>query len=350
MAGSPEEGNIPVKDKLKFAFYWTGSCGGCEVAVLDLDDKILDLLKSAEIVFWPVAIDIKYSQLEEFPDGHIDLCFINGIIRNTENEKISQLLRKKSRTVVAFGSCSCFGSVVGMANLYTREEILKTVYENTLSTVNPERTLPQTNSKVNSGELLLPAFLPKAKTLSEIIEVDYFLPGCPPPVTLIETATQLILTGKLPQRGAVIASNKSVCDECKKEKQDKDIKEIKRVFEFGPGEIDSKKCLLEQGIICMGPATRAGCEAPCTSADMPCSGCLGPCENVHDQGAKMISALASVLRVSDEEKISPQEMECALNKIPDLVGTFYKYTYVSSLLGKIADGGTTYKKERSKKG
>ena len=323
--------------RLKFAFYWSGSCGGCEVAVLDIDEKILDLLNHVEIVFWPVAIDIKYKELEEFPDGYIDVCFINGIIRNTENEKIVKHLRKKSKIVVAFGSCSCFGSVVGLANLHKREEILKTVYQTTLSTVNPEKTIPQTYSKINSYELTLPEFLPQAKILSEIIEVDYSLPGCPPPVKLIATAIDLIISGKLPHRGAVIASNKSVCDECKKEKQDKDIKEIKRVFEFGPGEIDSKKCLLEQGIICMGPATRAGCDAPCTAADMPCTGCLGPCENVHDQGAKMISALASVFLLGDEEKIPEQEIERHLNKIPDPIGTFYKYTYISSLLGKIAN-------------
>ena len=73
------------KKKLKLAFYWAASCGGCEIAVLDINEKILDIVAIADILFWPVAIDVKYKDVEEMPDKHIDVCFFNGgaIIRIT---------------------------------------------------------------------------------------------------------------------------------------------------------------------------------------------------------------------------------------------------------------------------
>ena len=80
------------KEKLKIAFYWAASCGGCEVAVLDVNEKILDVVAAADIVFWPVAIDIKYKDVEAMPDKSIDACFFNGAIRTEENEKMAKLL------------------------------------------------------------------------------------------------------------------------------------------------------------------------------------------------------------------------------------------------------------------
>ena len=68
-------------DKPKFAFYWAASCGGCEIAVLDIDEKILDVANNAEILFWPVAMDYKYKDVEAMKDNHIDVCFFNGAIR-----------------------------------------------------------------------------------------------------------------------------------------------------------------------------------------------------------------------------------------------------------------------------
>jgi len=110
-------------EKLKFAFYWAASCGGCEIAVLDINEKILDVVAKADIVFWPVAIDIKYKDVEAFPDKYIDVCFFNGAIRTEENEHMAKLLRKKSKVLVAFGSCACDGCVVGLANLWNKETV-----------------------------------------------------------------------------------------------------------------------------------------------------------------------------------------------------------------------------------
>jgi F420-non-reducing hydrogenase small subunit len=142
-------------------------------------------------------------------------------------------------------------------------------------------------------------------------------------------AIYAIVEGKLPEKGSVLAPQKSVCDECRFEKTEKKIKKIKRIYEIDKIE---DKCLLEQGIICLGPATRGGCDARCIDANMPCTGCGGPTPNSLDQGAKMMSSLASILGVEGEEKMSNEEIEKLLADIVDPVGTFYKYTLPTSII------------------
>ena len=317
------------EEKLKFAFYWAASCGGCEIAVLDIDEAILDVAAAADILLWPVAMDFKYKDVEVMDDGHIDVCFFNGAIRNSEQEELAHLLRKKSKVMVAFGSCAVTGGIPGLANLSDKKGIFETVYHDNASIENPEGIVPEPSSQVKEGELTIPEFYDTVKTLDQTIEVDYYLPGCPPPTNLILTAVTAIIKGELPPKGSIIAPNKSVCDECRFEKSDKRITEIKRVYEVEKLE---DKCLLEQGIICMGPATRGGCDAQCLKANMPCTGCGGPTPNSLDQGGKMISALASILGLDDEEKYNDEQVDALIDKVVDPVGTFYKYGLPSALI------------------
>ncbi len=316
-------------EKLKFAFYWAASCGGCEIAVLDIDEAILDVAAAADILFWPVAMDFKYKDVEAMEDRHIDVCFFNGAIRNSEQKEIAHLLRKKSKVMVAFGSCAVTGGIPGLANMSDKKGIFETVYHDNASIENPDGTVPEPSSEVKEGELTIPEFYDDVDTLDQTVEVDYYLPGCPPPTNLILTAVTAIIKGELPPKGSIIAPNKSVCDECRFEKSEKRITAIKRIYEVEKVE---DKCLLEQGIICLGPATRGGCGAPCLDANMPCTGCGGPTPNSLDQGAKMISALASVLGIDNEETSSEEEVDKMIDDIVDPLGTFYKYGLPSSLI------------------
>ena len=317
------------KKKLKIAFYWAASCGGCEIGVLDINEKILDVIKIADILFWPVAIDSKYKDVEELADKSIDVCFFNGAIRTEEQEHLAKLLRKKSKLLVAFGACAVSGGIPGLANVTDRQEVFKEAYLENLSTSNPKKTVPKKSVKVKEGELTLPEFYDTVKSLNQIVEVDYYLPGCPPTPDIITNALQAIVDNKLPPKGSVIAPQKSVCDECRFEKSEKKIKKIKRIYEVDKIE---NKCLLEQGIICLGPATRGGCNARCLDANMPCTGCGGPTPSSVDQGAKMISSLATILGIENEEKMSEEETQKLIDQIVDPVGTFYKYCLPTSLI------------------
>lgn len=318
-----------MTEKLKFAFYWAASCGGCEIAVLDIDEAILTVAGAADILFWPVAIDTKYKDVEEMPDGHIDVCFFNGAIRNSEQEHLAHLLRKKSKVLVAFGSCAATGGIPGLANLSNKKGVFETVYHENASIENPEGVEPEPSSEVKEGELTIPVFFDTVKTLDQTVDVDYYLPGCPPPTKLILQAVGAIIKGDLPPKGSVIAPAKSVCDECRFERSEKRIAKVRRIYEV---EKVDDKCLLEQGILCMGPATRGGCGGPCMDAYMPCTGCGGPTPNSLDQGGKMISALASILGIEDEETLTDEDLEKLLDGVVDPVGTFYKYGLPSALI------------------
>ena len=316
--------------KLKLALYWASSCGGCDIATLAIGDKILELAKVADILLWPIAMDFKYSDVDKWPDKSIDVCLFNGAIRTSENEHMAQVLRAKSKILIAYGSCSYEGCIPGLANFFNRQLIFDRVYLETPSTDNPEKIYPQTKVQVPEGELELPEFYDTVKTLAQTVDVDYFVPGCPPEERTTWLALEALIENKLPPKGTVIShAVKSVCDECPRIKKEKKIKKFYRTYEIIP---EPETCLLEQGIVCMGPATRGGCGAVCIQANMPCTGCYGPVEPGADQGARMISAIASVLGVDDEKDLSDEQVEKLMDQIVDPAGTFYRYSLPDSLL------------------
>jgi len=310
--------------KPKLALYWAAACGGCDVAVLDTNEKILDIANLVDIVFWPIAVDFKYHHVRAMANKSIDLCLFNGAIRSTEQEEIAKLLREKSKVMVAFGACACFGGIPALANFTSRADILQRVYQEAPSNSNEQKTVPLTKAKVVEGELELPELFDTVLTLEQVVPVEYFVPGCPPPVDLILKLVDLYATGKLPPAGAIIASEKTLCDECDRTKEEKKITRFYR-----PHEIitDPKKCLLEQGIICCGPATRGGCGMRCIKANMPCRGCFGPPAGVADQGAKLISAIASIYQGDGTEAINKM-----LEEVVDPAGTFYRFGMADSML------------------
>jgi F420-non-reducing hydrogenase small subunit len=316
--------------KLKFGFYWAASCGGCEIAVLDMDEAILEVLEVAEVLFWPVAMDTKYSDVEAMPEKHMDVVFFNGGIRNAEQEHLAKLLREKTKYLVAFGSCAHTGGIPGLANLFNREEIFERVYCTSESTVNPEKQVPQTEFNVPEGKLTIPEFYDLVQPLNRVVEVDYYLPGCPPPAELVLNAVRTIASGNLPPKGSVLAPELAVCDECPRKKEGKVIAEIKRIIDHIP---DPEICLLDQGFICMGPATRGGCGAQCINANMPCTGCGGALPEAIEQGSGMISALSTVLGLANE-KDEDFDYDALLDQLKDPVGTFYKYALPDSIINR----------------
>lgn len=318
--------------KPKVAFYWCASCGGCEEAVIDLAEDILMVADAVEIVFWPVALDFKRKDIENMKDDEIAVSFINGAVRTEEQEEMVELLRRKSQLIIAFGACSHLGGIPGLANLYKKKDIMDAIYTEAYCINNPKKVYPQTETNVKDGVLTLPEFYDKVKTLDQTIAVDYYIPGCAPPPDLIKKALLAILEGKLPQKGEVLAPDKCLCDTCprKDSKPDKIlIKDIKRISLV---EIPEDKCFLAEGIICLGPATRSGCGERCINANMPCRGCFGPPKTVVNQGAKFLSALASI--VDSEEK---EEIDKIMDKVIDPVGLFYMYSLPSSIKTKFTD-------------
>ena len=311
--------------KLQIALYWGAACGGCDVAVLDTDEFILDVAAAADIRFWPIAVDGKYADLERMKDGELDLAIFHGAIRNSENEHVAKLLRKKSKTLVAFGSCAHLGGIPGLANLTSKEEIFGRVYLRNPSLEPGNETLPQPKTTTATGTLELPTFYGRVYRLADIVDVDYTVPGCPPAPAQIKAVLLAVVTGNLPPRGAVVgAADRAQCDDCPRVKSEKKVRQFFRPYEI---KQDPYRCLLEQGILCAGPATRAGCGVRCPNTGVGCRGCYGPLPDVADQGAKWLSAVASIIDSND-----PEEIDGILAKVPDMVGSAYRFGMPASLL------------------
>ncbi|MFC2136850.1 oxidoreductase [Bacteroidota bacterium] len=317
------------KPKLKMAVYWGAACGGCCVSVLDVHEKLFDVVAAADLVFWPIALDIKYKDVEAMDDKNIDVTLFNGAIRNSENEHMAKLLREKTKILVAYGSCAHMGGIPGLANFSNKESIFKRVYFDSESTRNENNIIPLTKVKYNGSVLELPEFYNDVKTLDQVVDVDYYIPGCPPQTERLVDVFMAIVTGaELPPKGSVIGAwEKSQCDECTRKKtENKLIKKFKRPFEI---EDDGETCFLEQGILCMGPATRGGCGYRCIEGNAPCKGCYGPPKSSPDPGAKMMSAIGTMI----DSNIS-EEIEEIVEQIVDPAGTFYRFSLPGSILRK----------------
>lgn len=329
---------MPENGKAKLAMYWAASCGGCEIAVINIGDKILDVDAAFDVVFWPVATDFKYKDVRDYPDSYIDLCLFNGSVRTSENEEIAHLLRQKSKLLVAFGSCAYQGGIPALANLTTPERIFEAAYLDNHSTDNPQGVLPEELTKIPQGELHLPAFYSSAFALDQVVDVDYVIPGCPPEPkqiwAVLETVVSVLHDGaELPPKGSILgAGSVALCEECYLEKHEKEIEHFYRPYEIIP---ESGLCLLEQGLMCMGPATRSGCEARCPQVGMGCRGCYGPLNDVEDQGARILSAIASVGLSGDpneEETRIAEKSQHLMDGLADPAGTFYRFGMSHSLL------------------
>jgi F420-non-reducing hydrogenase small subunit len=310
--------------------YWAASCGGCEIAVLNIHEKILEVDENFEVVFWPVAMDAKVKDVEAMADGEILLTLFNGGIRTKENEEMAHLMRRKSQILVAFGSCASEGCIPGLANLSSPQQIFDTAY-GTDTTENPLGLRPQASVNVPEGTLGVPQFFNALRTLDQVVPVDYYIPGCPPEshqIAAVIDAVIAVLKGQAqlpPAKSTLGAGVSTVCDECPRTRNVKTIKQFVRIQDLE--RIDPQLCLLEQGIPCNGPATRSGCDARCPQVSAQCIGCYGPADGVVDYGARLITAFSSVIDSND-----PAEIESILDGIPDPVGQFYRFNLAQSLL------------------
>ena len=321
--------------KAKVAIVCGAACGGCDVAIINLHEKFLELAEKIEIVFWHTATDFKLEDLEKLEK--VDIGIFIGSIRTREHLELAKILREKSKYLVAFGSCACFGGLFGLGNVATKHELLRTAYLKTPSTENPKEKIPGQKVIVNeSKDISLPELTDWNLPLNKVVNVDFYVQGCPPIADSINRFYEIVKSyvekGTLPERGIAIIGAKTLCDICPRKKPEKIvIKKFKRVHE---GPIDNELCFLAQGIICLGPITVAACDAACIKANMPCRGCLGPPPDILDRAAKFISTIASLVEIDRERELSDEELVKIVQEIVDPLGTFHRFTFASGIFDK----------------
>jgi F420-non-reducing hydrogenase small subunit len=279
----------------KVAEEWLNICGGCEVAILDIGEQLLDLLPSLEFVHMPVLMDHKYfgqtGEKSELEIPEADIGMISGGIRNEKEKHVAEEMRKKCKTLIALGACACHGGIPALANMYTLDDLYEKVYRDSKTTESADT--PSTD---------LPALTDRVYALDEVVPVDVYIPGCPMNPVIIVEALTCLLEGKpfdLPER--------SVCDDCevrREEKSDVGLKRPLQDAEFTPGDYKNFRCFNEQGILCLGPVTRSGCGKAavegeesyprCIKGFMPCRGCFGPIRKSANPLVDMMTALSSI--------------------------------------------------------
>jgi F420-non-reducing hydrogenase small subunit len=327
-------------DKITIALKRGASCVGCDIAIVNFNEDLFTLLSVADIVFAPTLIDVKYDDIKKMPDSSITIGFYHGAVRNSDNEEMAKVMRDKCKILIAYGACAHMGGIPGLANVTTKQKILNTVYKKTFSTVNREGTIPLEKYITEKGqELTLPVFFEDVLALDDVVDVDYYVPACPPThdinMQILNMVKGFVTEGKpLPPKGSVIASVKTLCDECTRKREG--IITVEKFVRLQNKKLDEEKCFLEQGVICLGPATRAGCGAVCTGVNVPCRGCMGPTAAVTEQGASMLSAIASIYSISDKETdITEEEIEKIMDQILDPLGCFYRFSLPKSQLGRV---------------
>jgi F420-non-reducing hydrogenase small subunit len=276
----------------KVASDWLNACSGCEIAIVDMGERLLTVLDLVEFVHLPALMDHKYygqmgdGQHLTFPEA--DLGIISGSIKNEEHLEVALEMRKKCGAIIALGTCATHGGIPALANSWSNDELFTRYYST--ETTDPCDAVPADG---------VPPLLKNVSALDEKIDVDIYLPGCPPHPDQVFGALVAFLEGKTPE-----LPTKSVCDTCPTKREGKGkIGKLRRFLQApqykGADEpLDQMRCLLEQGILCMGPVTRAGCGGDgvvprCISARVPCRGCYGPVMKGGNQRLDMLNALAS---------------------------------------------------------
>ncbi len=319
-----------MKSHAKMAIIYGAICGGCDVSLVNVGEHLADILEKFNIIYWSIAVDGKTKILRDVSE--IDVAIFMGSIRTEENLELAKLIKEKSKLIVAYGSCACYGGIPGLGTLINPRKIMETMK----STITSKGDKP---GRAIYDRLRIPPLLNTCNPLTKVVEPDILVPGCPPPPKSIERLFEILskfLNGEKPPKGLVLAETKSQCDECPRKPKDMTKLVMPGVFRLHEVVPQEDKCFLEQGIICLGPITRAGCDHCCIKANMPCIGCMGPLPEVDDVGLKFISSIASILLTDKEKEIGEQGLMEALNKIADPQGIFYKYTLPVSHLIEIA--------------
>ena len=171
--------------KIRLATVWLGGCAGCHMSFLDLDEFLIDLADAVDLVYSPV-VDVK-----DYPEN-VDLCLIEGAVCNEDNLEILHKIRARTKVLVSFGDCAVTGNVPAMRNPFGIDNV-----ENVLQRAYIENA--QNNPSVPKADGIVPQLLERVQPVHELVYVEYFLPGCPPPAARIKALVGQLLAGTEPK-------------------------------------------------------------------------------------------------------------------------------------------------------
>ena len=245
------------QERIKLAMVSLSTCAGCSAVFLDQEglDQVLEV---ADLVYCPMLVD-----QDQIPEA--DVTLIEGVVRLQEDVEMLREARLKSRVVIAWGTCACYGGIPAHANRYELEDLIQETYGQTYDAyayyLSGAGGIRQATYQ---GEGI--ALLRKAYKLDDFVRVDYYVPGCPPvPELLFQVHWEL--TGQ-----RLKGAKPLVCAECSR----KPAKTAVTALDAFPRQDEQGTCFHSLGVLCLGFSTRGGCGAVCTRNGLPCWGCRGP--------------------------------------------------------------------------
>jgi F420-non-reducing hydrogenase small subunit len=262
-------------------------CAGCVSSFLNAGEALLEILsEDFDIVYSPTFVDLK-----EVPD--VDLAIVEGGVRTEEDEKLIREVRAKSKTLIALGICATHGGITSLGNISSLKTLLEKQY-----------------SLLNSGKL--PELEDLMYPICSFVDVDYYIPGCPPMPMLIVHSIKSIVSGKPPVRHESV-----VCIECHRKIVPAKLDRLYGIYEK---EANHELCLVSQGFVCLGSLTREGCGAPCPRANFTCFGCRGPPDSFLYRTMDLYPFLIKVL--SARTSIPEEKVKEELYRNPFIFHTF----------------------------
>ncbi len=260
---------------VKVAFMQLSSCWGCHQSLLNAHLGLLPILPQLEIIYWPAVVDFKIESLKERSDADVLVGFLEGVARTKQDTENIKLMRQKCAIIVAIGACSCYGSVAGLANLYDKEELIKRKFIEAESITSEGSKEPTKH---------VPGFEEFIVNVKDIINVDVFIPGCPPTTENIVATISYLLTlvGEGP---ASLNKDGCVCDAC---------------------NLKNDGCFLNKGKLCYGPITAAGCDMMCPNDGDFCYGCFKSSNKPGEKIEQLKGIFDNIKTLSPEQAASLQ--------------------------------------------
>ncbi|TFG06827.1 MAG: hypothetical protein EU539_06560 [Promethearchaeota archaeon] len=252
---------------------------------LSINLGLLPVLPALDIVYWPAVVDFKHDSLKARPNGDILVGFVEGSLRTNEDVENAKLMREKCQLIIAFGSCSCYGNVHGLANQWDIQKSIDRKFKEVESIADESGGEPKEH---------MPGFVDKIVPLDEVVKVDAYIAGCPPKPEAIISAVQFLL-GQKP----FPMNDLSFCNDC---------------------ILNNENCLLEKGIMCFGPITSTGCSLKCTNEGKPCVGCFGPAKTVSARVEKLKSMSENLGQINSGNKKSLYEFLSLFLNVPLMAG------------------------------
>lgn len=274
------------------------------MALVDLHEKLLQLMDTMEFVRIPVLMDEK-----GYPSANVGI--IEGAIRSDHDRKAAIALRESVKTLIAFGTCAVYGGPSGIGWLHKPDSLLDTVF----------RSGPTTEPATGNDETL-PELEQSVVPIDEVVPVDLYLPGCPPHPYWIAQAL-----GALHDPEQHVLEQKTVCSMCDRVMKKQSGVSLQKGAVSAP---DEKTCLLSQGIVCLGSVTMQRCQSPCPNRGIACTGCAGPSFDIITEPHLDIRTMVA----ERMHRLTGMEKDAVCNYIEQEAKTFYAYALSSPVMYK----------------